>query len=323
MSLKTIYSQLSSESLLPLINTHYQKVTPVNCKFYARGLHDNYLIESGTVKYILRIYRKNWRKTEEILFELELLSFLREQEAEVSSPCQTREGELGFFIDFQEGRRMAALFDFADGHPPEKEALANTSQLLGCAVAKVHLASSDFVTKHIRPVLDVPYLLDNSITKIEPFLDSEQMHYVTTLQKKIYTKMPAISHENGAFGICTGDINFRNFHINNHNKITLFDFDQCGYGYRAFELGKFLSAMYPMTDKEVCMKAFLNGYQSVRQLSESELQAIPYFEVMSIIWVLTIYVDNADRIGHILLDKSFWKRRIEILKDLDGRLVNQ
>jgi Ser/Thr protein kinase RdoA (MazF antagonist) len=322
MPLKFIYSQLSSESLMPLVNAHYQNVSPVNCKFYARGLHDNYLIESAAAKYILRIYRNDWRNTDEILFELELLFFLREQKAKVSSPIRTTEEELGFFINFQEGRRMAALFDFADGRTPEKDTLINTSQLLGRAVASIHLASSGFVTKYTRPVLDVPWLLDQSIIRIEPFLDSEQMHYVTTLQKKIHAGMPVIAHENDAFGICTGDINFRNFHINERNEITLFDFDQCGYGYRAFELGKFLSAMYPLAEKDSWMQAFLKGYQSICQLSEAEILAIPYFEIVSIIWVLTIYVDNADRIGHILMDESFWKQRIERLKVLESRLAN-
>lgn len=321
MPLQFIYSQLSSESLIPLITAHYPNIRTVSCKFYARGLHDNYLIETDTAKYILRIYRREWRSTDEILFELQLLLFLREKNAGVSSPNQTTEGKPGFFIDFPEGKRMAVLFDFADGHPPEKETLLETSRVLGRAVAGVHLASNDFVTEYARPVLDTPYLLDQSISRIKPYLDSEQMHYVTTLQKKLHAAMPAIAHENGAFGICTGDINFRNFHINDRNEITLFDFDQCGYGYRAFELGKFLSAMHPLEDKNRCMEAFLNGYQSIRKLSETEVQAIPYFEILAIIWVLTIYVDNADWLGYTLLDKSFWKRRIDILKDLESGLA--
>jgi len=320
MSLNYIYSQLAAESLIPLIEAHYPLVSPVSCKFYARGLHDNYLIESATAKYILRIYRNEWRSTDEILFELQLLEFLREQKARVSTPGKTYEGNSHFLIDFQEGQRMAVLFDFADGRSPEKETLAETCHLLGNAVANVHLASTGFVTDYTRPVLDTPYLLDLSIDKIEPYLDSEQMRYATTLQKKIHAGMPAIATENGAYGACTGDINFRNFHINDRNEITLFDFDQCGFGYRAFELGKFLSAMYPLKDKISYMSSFLKGYQSVRQLTEAELQAIPYFEMVSIVWVLTIYVDNADRIGYSLLDETFWKRRIDILKDLEEGL---
>ena len=318
---KVIYSQLSSESLITLISTRYPNLMPVSCKFYARGLHDNYLVENHTTKFILRIYRHDWRDTHSIQFELELLAFLRAQNTAVSSPIPNSEGELGTVLDFHEGERIVALFDFADGHLPEKKTLTKTSESLGHAVATMHLASTDFVTEYTRPVLDLPYLLDDSLVKIKPFLDSKQISYVKTLQKRIHSEMPTLPHEDGAFGICSGDINFRNFHINENNSIVLFDFDQCGYGLRAFELGKFLSSMHSLPDKALYMEAFLSGYQGVRPLSKSELQAIPYFEMVSIIWVLTIYIDNADRIGHILMDATFWKQRVNILKNLERNLA--
>ena len=321
-SITYTYSQLSSESLKPLVEAHYPMLTPISCKFYVRGLHDNYLIESGASQYILRIYRNAWRNTSAILFELELLAFLREQKAPVSSPTPTIEDELGFFIDYHDGKRMAALFDFADGHLPEPRALPQTCKFLGHSVAKVHLAAANFVTTHDRPILDTPYLLDDSLAKIEPFLSSKQLSYITTLQKRIHAEMPSLSRENGGYGICTGDINFRNFHINDNNEVTLFDFDQCGYGYRAFEIGKFQSAMHHLAEKDNFMKIFLEGYQQVRPLSEADLRAIPYFEILSIIWVLTIYVDNSDFIGHILLKPSFWKQRIDRLKELESQLYS-
>jgi len=318
--MKCIYSQPEANALIAIIKVHYPDIGPVRCKYFARGLHDNYLVESDADKYILRIYRNAWRSTDEIAFELQLLGFLREQKTRVSSPVLTNDGHSHFLVDLPGGQRMAALFDFADGHPPERENLERTSRLLGSAVADVHLASTGFNVETCRPVLDTPYLLDRSVERIAPWLDTEQMQYITTLQKKIHEGIPTIAHENGAFGPCTGDVNFRNFHINDRDEITLFDFDQCGYGYRAFELGKFLSCMYPLEEKDRCMDAFLEGYQGKRQLSEVELQAIPYFEIMSIIWVLTIYVDNADWVGHSLLSEAFWKQRIDRLKDLERGL---
>lgn len=66
------------------------------------------------------------------------------------------------------------------------------------------------------------------------------------------------------------------------------------------------------------MAAFINGYQEIRKLSEEELTAIPYYEMMSILWVLTIYVDNANRIGHTLLRKQLWDDRIDRLKAIEN-----
>ncbi len=75
-TMKFIYSQLSSESVLETINSHYELGDSITSKFYVLGLHDNYLIENKNTQYMFRIYRNNWRSEEEILFEVDLLSYL-------------------------------------------------------------------------------------------------------------------------------------------------------------------------------------------------------------------------------------------------------
>ena len=90
-----------------------------------------------------------------------------------------------------------------------------------------------------------------------------------------------------------------------------------GYGYRAFEIGKFISSIHLIKTKYDISNAFIEGYQKVRRLTEEELLAIPYYELLSVIWVMAIHAYNADRIGHKYLEKPFWDRRLAILKDLD------
>ncbi|NRB41656.1 MAG: hypothetical protein HRU20_24830 [Pseudomonadales bacterium] len=64
-------------------------------------------------------------------------------------------------------------------------------------------------------------------------------------------------------------------------------------------------------------QALIDGYQQVRQLTEEELLAIPYFEVIAVIWVMAIHVYNADRIGHKSLEKRYWDQRLAILNELE------
>jgi hypothetical protein len=47
-----------------------------------------------------------------------------------------------------------------------------------------------------------------------------------------------------------------------------------------------------------------------------------YFEMISVIWVMAIHASNADRIGHKHLEKPFWDRRLALMKELDGALLN-
>lgn len=311
------YSQLSAVSAGHLVKTHYQLRTPLRSMFYVLGLHDNYLIESGGEKYILRIYRNAWRNQEDINFELTLLAYLRERQAPVAAPLPTVAGELSFQIESPEGIRMAALFYYAQGYAPENAISAEECALLGRVVANVHITADAFTTPYSRPILDIPYLLDESIVAIKPFIDSTSQRYLENLQAKLHAASHGLTKEAGVFGICMGDVNPKNFHIAKDKHITLFDFDQCGYGYRAFEIGKFSSSLHGHKMQHELLSAFLDGYQQVRPLSSVEIETIPYFELVSIIWVMAIHAQNADRIGYKLLEKPYWDRRLAILKALD------
>jgi len=317
------YSQLSSDSVGQLVVSKYDLPEVIDCKFYVLGLHDNYLIECKSKKYILRIYRSDWRSEQEIQFELELLAFLGAENMPVATPLSTTTGELCSQIDAPEGKRIAALFTYAEGHTPGKEITLEQSALLGKVVANVHGATEQFETTSSRQILDIPYLLDESIIAISQFLDAEAQNYLNTLQNRLVKELPYLPQVGGAYGICIGDVNSTNFHISNKNNITLFDFDQCGYGYRAFEIGKFISSIGSAKEKHQISKAFLEGYERVRKLSDDELSAIPYYELISVIWVMAIHAYNVDRIGYKYLEKPFWDRKLAILRELDKQLPNK
>lgn len=317
------YSQLSAASVSHFVTLHYDFPDPLRCRFYVLGLHDNYFVESGGEKFILRIYRNDWRSREEVLFELELLSFLRERNGQVAGPVRTADAQLAFEVESPEGKRMAALFYYADGCAPGEAISADECILLGRNVANVHIIAESFVTRHARPVLDIPYLLDKSIADINPFMESDRQVYLEQLKNKLHRIFPDLKKEAGAFGICIGDVNPKNFHINSDRHITMFDFDQCGYGFRAFEVGKFSSSIHSYSMKRALVNAFVDGYQQVRPLTREEYDSIPYFEMVSVIWVMAIHAQNANRIGYKFLEKPYWDRKVTLLKELDALLLSR
>lgn len=194
-----IYSQHSAESAGYLVATNYGLRTPVHCKFYVLGLHDNYLIECEDRKYILRIYRNEWRTAEEALFELELLFHLGKRGAPVAGPMQTITGELAFRIESPEGERMAALFCYAAGYARADAITIEECQLLGHAVANVHDLAETFETIYKRQALDLPYLLDESIATIEPFIGCDGLAFLSDRQTELhailqgYQRQPAFT----------------------------------------------------------------------------------------------------------------------------------
>ena len=70
-------------------------------------------------------------------------------------------------------------------------------------------------------------------------------------------------------------------------------------------------------NKNELARKFLYGYQKVRQLNIDELNAIPYFEMVAVIWVMAINAKNEDLIGYKWLESAFWDRKIAVLKELE------
>ena len=315
------YAQLAAPSVLRSVQQHYDLAKLERCKFYARGLHDNYLLESQQQKFILRVYRNAWRTEEAIRFELDLLRYLGERGASVSYPINTTSGASCFSIATPIAQHFAALFAYADGQAPGGALSVAESQLLGNAVAQIHAAGDDFSSSHTRPALDLTFLVDASIESITPFVDATYLAYLKQLQARLHQTLPQIPQGQGRYGICIGDVNPTNFHINAQQQITVFDFDQCGFGDRAFEIGKFISAIHLHDKKQELSQAFVEGYQQVRLLSSDELRAIPYYEMVGVIWVMAITADYADLHGHKWFGQAYWERKLAILKALESQIL--
>lgn len=313
------YAQLAVPSVLRNVQQQYDLTGLEHCKFYARGLHDNYLLESQQKKYILRVYRNAWRTEEAIRFELDLLCYLGERGASVSYPINTTSGASCFSIVTPIDQHFAALFPYADGQAPGGALSVAESLLLGNTVAQIHAASDDFTSAHTRPCLDLAFLVDASIATIAPFVDATYLAYLKQLQARLHQNLLQISRGQGRYGICIGDVNPTNFHINAQQQITVFDFDQCGIGDRAFEIGKFISAIHLHDKKQELAQAFMDGYQQVRMLNPDELSAIPYYEMVGVIWVMAITANNAELLGHKRVEKAYWEYKYSLLKTLESQ----
>ena len=232
-------------------------------------------------------------------------------------PLATTNGTLHTSISYPEGSRQAALFSYAQGNAPGTELSPPQTQILGEAVAQIHVAADQFSPTGTRQEMDLEYLLDASLNALKGFLSKSQYASIAQISKTIKQQMPTIARHRPFWGICIGDVNSSNFHLDDNNAITLFDFDQCGYSWRAFEFGKFFSTILSRDCKQELMRTFIQGYQKVRYLSDDEKTAIPLLIKAAIIWVMAIQVYNAELIGHKWLNSEYWQKRINKLLKLD------
>jgi Ser/Thr protein kinase RdoA (MazF antagonist) len=301
-----IYSTISADALVKIVEADYCLDSPLQCKFWHRGFNDSYLVTADKTKYILRVYSsgKYWiRSQSDFRFELDLLSHLYQRNVPVSYPIIRRDGDLLGTIRAPEGVRYFALFSFATGKPvipfdPEH------CQILGENVARLHLAANHFATKHTRYHLDLDILVDKPMQFIERYMGEERgddIKFLAELSEQLKKHILALTFPADGYGIIHADINEANVHFGADHSVVFFDFDHCGYGWRAFDIAVSLTG-----EPSENQTAYLQGYQSVRELCQPELEAIPTFVRMRCIWDVGDNLARADAHGLGWCNDKYW-----------------
>lgn len=127
-----IHSIVSGDALIETVLNNYPIGKFRNCCLYKRGLNDTYLVETERERY-------TWRTKEEIDFELELLTFLHEQQQPVAYSLKREDGSFTTEIAAPEGKRYAAVFSYAPGRAVNE--LNGRQEVIKHTVAKANLYS--------------------------------------------------------------------------------------------------------------------------------------------------------------------------------------
>ncbi len=142
-------------------------------------------------------------------------------------------------------------------------------------IAEIHVWSDRFHTELPRYELGEETLLDRPLTILEPALqrcDSGIAAEIRAEIERIRDRLRSFDPGPTGWGIIHGDPQDLNYHLTTDGKITIFDFDLCGFGWRAYDF-----AYYYTRIAEQFRQSALDGYESVRALSEAEREMIPTF----------------------------------------------
>ena len=312
------YSTLSCGALTQQLLSQYEIGTVLSCEFWRRGLSDVYLVETQTSQYVLRVSHAHWRSQCEVAFELELLEFLNQTQIPVAYPLRTKDGELWISIQAPEGDRYAALFIYAPGCIAIGDLNASQSYTLGKTVAELHRVTPKFESQFSRPDLTLDFLLSQSMQTILPFMSDHQydrsnlVHTADQLMAELAKHPTDFPH----WVMCWGDPHSGNVHFTRDDRLMMFDFDQCGYGWRAFEVAKFFQVAIRGGVSIQVRSAFLAGYQAVSPLENWELESLRAFTQVSHIWSWAIALTHAKVHDYCKLDYHFFNCRLEHLKRL-------
>jgi len=194
---------------------------------------------------------------------------------------QPFDGGLGLLTRWAEG-------DVEWPTPPAK------AEILGRTIAQLHRACQGMtIPKDVRPfdtagLLDRPMALLNEVTDAEP---------LRPFVEEMRGRIDAIPKTQETFGPIHGDVHQGNCYFEGDHA-TLFDFAQCGIGWRAFDLAGFL---WPWRDHHIekpelraACDAYLNGYRQERLLTESEEHALPAFIRARDLWEAGEWIATGD-----------------------------
>lgn len=320
---RIVRSLIAAETVAEIVSDKYDLPAPLLCRLFCVGENDNYVISAGGQRYFLRLYvsGKHWPwERDDYYFELEWLTFLRAHGVPVSFPIPLNNGNLLGTINAPEGPRNFALFTYAPGKVDNTLEDPQRVINLGQAIAKLHQVSDYFKPRYHRFQVDLKFLIGSPLARISGYLMEfgrrKDVDFLTALAEKLVQSISRLPVSLPEYGIIGGDFHRSNFHFSEDSKITLFDFDHCGYGWRAYDLSVFLWDVRAnfAEDTSLLRMRLIEGYQSIRRLTDLELSALPSLIKARHLWMLGEHVADIPVIGASRIGDEYWDENMALLK---------
>lgn len=253
----------------------------VTLELIREGFNDHWWVRSERGEHVLRLYveGKYYAPTErQLREELAILEHVRSDGVPVAAPVRRLDGMPLARID----GRLACLFEVAPGGVRDRtdwdEPLgARLGDAMGRFYASVDRAALPFD----RYTLDLTYLRDQPAHLLEEAMARTGRGDLDRWKPALEAcdAIEDLGRERPAFGLIHGDVYPGNVHVTDDGAITLFDFDHCGYGWRAYELASIRLWMPP-----AAWDAFLTAHRVWREVSDAELAIAPALWILRPVW---------------------------------------
>jgi Ser/Thr protein kinase RdoA (MazF antagonist) len=263
-------------------------------------------------EFILRVGHSRRRTPEMIAGEVDWINFLARGGASVSRAILSQNGNLVEAIDDGHGEQfLATAFIKAPGGPSwETDWTPAFVQHYGRVIGRIHRLTKDYVPTDPswqRGEWDAPGNLE-----IEKWLPSSESVALQEFQT-LLAHFEALTKGPDSYGLIHQDAHGGNFFVH-EGQITLFDFDDCVYGWFIYDIAMvlFYAALFKQDMAAFTaefMQDFLGGYRLENRLEPLWLAELPYF----------LKLREIDLYGLILFsfgpdDDDSWNRRY-----MDGR----
>jgi Ser/Thr protein kinase RdoA (MazF antagonist) len=306
-------STLSAEHLALFLREKYSLSTETKCRITRAGINDTYSVTDGTKKFVLRVYKLNWRSEKEIAEEIRLLAQLQDMGILVSYAIADSAGNYVQTFDAPEGLRFGVLFSYAEG----RKIISFPAEMhftIGEFMARLHKITEN--QKIARTTYTPEVFLVNSLQYVAEFLpeETEEMQYLQKTKIFLLAELATAKIPELRQGIVHLDIWFDNLNITDDGAITLFDFDFCGNGWLDIDIAYYLLMLHfvETKDDEIRTKSesFLAGYESITKLSAEEKRLLPALGASLSIFYIGVNCQRFDNYSNQFLSQTYLRRYI-------------
>lgn len=287
------------------------------------GVSDTYLIETDQGKFIFKVHRVTHRSMDELQGEVAILDILKANNAKVSYVIEDIEGNQIQTMEAAEGTKHGILYSFAEGKM-SYDFTDKQLHMLGREMAFNHNILVDIEIKHNRLVYDTNTTLKEPIQVLEEAFEDyrEGWQYMSDLADRVIKKMATYDLNSFSYGYCHYDYMPKNFHFDEQDNLTVFDFDFLGKGelvndLMSFKVHYFLHVVVkgmPFEESEACFAKVIEGYRSVRHLSDAETEAIAYYGIMFWTFYLAYQYQHYEEWSNSFFNQAHLRTWVERLK---------
>ncbi len=220
---------------------------------------ENFVYASGS--RVIRITHESHRSREQLLGELEFLTFLAEHDAPVARPVRLSNGEwLETIAPFH-----ICQFERAPGTPAHDEPYSRSViKEWGRCIGQFHRLATDFEPEHVRGdwSMDENHGFNTRIP--------EEQSLVRDKASQLMARLMNLPKEISVYGLIHSDAHSGNY-LHDNGRLTFFDFDDClhtwyGYDVATILLGVSLQPWVDASDAAMVdavkhfLPVFLDGY---------------------------------------------------------------
>ncbi|MBP1989576.1 phosphotransferase enzyme family protein [Paenibacillus eucommiae] len=246
------------------------------------GNNQNFTYGSNneTRNFVIRIIHESHRSLELIQAELEWIQYLSNNDVPVSCPVESSNGKLieemnGFFV---------VAFQKALGAPWSDEiSQIEEFEKLGAIAGSMHALTKKYIPS-TGEIKRYDWQKNNYLRDFATNIPSSQDLVITHFES-LMQKVHKLSRDSNSYGLIHGDFCFGNYTVQPNGRITVFDFDECQYGWfvQDISVNLFYGIAVPRPDGDVLtfveryLTSFLKGYVKENAIDITLLRDLPLF----------------------------------------------